>query len=73
MQLFVRVDSMKILQTSFYNPFENRGVGGRASNIQPCKNLFKLGNDVNITCVGSKDNMVKTRYGKLFEFWSARI
>ena len=64
----MRVDSTKILQTSFYNPFENRGGGVEQVIYNLAKNLSKLGNDVDITCIGSKDNMVETKYGKLFEF-----
>ena len=62
------IDSMKILQTSFYNPFENRGGGVEQVVYNLAKNLSKLGNDVDITCVGIKDDIVKTKYGKLFEF-----
>jgi len=59
---------MKILQTSFYNPFENRCGGVEQVIYNLAKNLSKLGNDVDITCFGIKDDIVKTKYGKLFGF-----
>ena len=59
---------MKILQASFYNPFENRGGGVEQVICNLVKNLSRLGNDGDITCIGIKDDIFKTKYRKLFEF-----
>jgi len=59
---------MKILQSSFYNPFENQGGGIEQVICNLVKNLSRLGNDGDITCIGIKDDIFKTKYRKLFEF-----
>ncbi len=59
---------MKILQTSFYNPFLNEGGGIEQVIYQFAKNLNKIGHKVDIICMGDQDKVIKTKFGKLFVF-----
>ncbi len=59
---------MRILQTSFYNPFLNDGGGVEQVIYDIAKNLHNVGHEVDVTCVSNKDSAIKTKFGNLYTF-----
>ena len=59
---------MKILQTSFHNPLSNEGGGVEQVIYNLAKNLNNKGHEVEITCLGNSDGIIKTRFGSLYKF-----
>ena len=59
---------MRILQTSFHNPLSNEGGGVEQVIYNLAKNLNNKGHEVDITCLGDSDSIIKTRFGSLYKF-----
>ena len=62
------MNHMRILQTSFYNPFLNEGGGVEQVIYNLSKGLCIKGHKVDITCVGNKNEVIKTKFGNLYIF-----